>query len=41
MNYQLPNRGIDSHTQQAYNEQLNIKIKSLKSIIKMFEMNKK
>ena len=37
MNYQIPNRGTDSHTQQAYNEELNIKIKSLESIIYFFE----
>lgn len=37
MNYQIPNQGKDLHTQQAYNEQLNIKIKSLESIIYFFE----
>ena len=37
MNYQIPNRGTDSHTQQAYNEQVNIKIKSLESMIYLFE----
>lgn len=37
MNYQIPNRGTDSHTQQAYNEQVNIKIKSLESMIYFFE----
>ncbi len=38
MNYQIPNQGKDSHTQQAYNEQVNIKIKSLESMIYLFEI---
>ncbi len=37
MNYQIPDQGKDLHTQQAYNEQLNIKIKSLESMIYLFE----
>ena len=37
MNYQLPNQGKDLHKQQGYNEQLNIKIKSLESMIYLFE----
>jgi hypothetical protein len=37
MNYQIPNQGKDLHTQQGYNEQVNIKIKSLESMIYLFE----
>ena len=37
MNYQIPNQGKDLHKQQGYNEQLNIKIKSLESMIYLFE----
>lgn len=37
MNYQIPNQGKDLHTQQGYNEQVNIKIKSLESMIYFFE----
>lgn len=37
MNYQIPNQGKDLHIQQGYNEQVNIKIKSLESMIYLFE----
>ena len=37
MSYQIPNQGKDLHKQQGYNEQLNIKIKSLESMIYLFE----
>ena len=33
----IPNQGKDLHTQQGYNEQVNIKIKSLESMIYLFE----
>ena len=39
MNYQQPKHSGEQYIKGAYNEQLKIKIKSLKSIIKMFEMN--
>ena len=39
MNYQQPKHSGEQYITDAYNEQLKIKIKSLKSIIKMFEMN--